>query len=52
MKAMEKLSLHLKNRLIDLKGLKDEGRKIVGHIPGGYLPEEIVLASGVIPNYL
>ena len=49
MKSMEKLSSHLKDRLIDLEKSKKEGQKVVGYIPGGYLPEELVLASGSIP---
>ena len=49
MKSLDKLKVHLKNRLIDLRKAKDEGRKIVGYTPGGFLPEEIVLASGAIP---
>jgi len=49
MEAMDKLSAHLKTRLVDLKKAKEEGRKIVGYAPGGYLPEELVLASGAIP---
>lgn len=46
---MDRLSDHLKNRLDDLSELKNNGIKIVGYIPGGYLPEELVLASGSIP---
>ena len=49
MEATEKLSLHVKNRLADLAKARDEGRKIIGYTPGGYLPEELVLASGAIP---
>ena len=49
MEAMDKLSDHLRARLIDLRKAKDEGRKIIGYTPGGYLPEELVLASGAIP---
>ena len=49
MEAMNKLATHLKNRLIDLQKAKREGHKIVGYIPGGYLPEELVLASEAIP---
>ena len=49
MKAMEQLSAHLKTRLVDLNKARAEGRKIIGYTPGGYLPEELVLASGVIP---
>jgi len=46
---MERLSSHLKTRLLDLRKAKDEGRKIIGYTPGGYFPEELVLASGAIP---
>ena len=46
---MEKLNAHLKNRLADLSQAKAEGRKIVGYTPGGYMPEELVLACGAIP---
>ena len=49
MEAMDKLSAHLKTRLVNLRKAKDEGRKIIGYTPGGYLPEELVLASGAIP---
>ena len=49
MKARDILSAHLKNRLTDLTQAKEKGQKIVGYTPGGYLPEELVLASGAIP---
>ena len=49
MKAIDRLSVHLKNRLVDLQRKKEDGHKIVGYLPGGYLPEELVLASGAIP---
>ena len=49
MEAMEMLTVHLKNRLADLNKAREEGRKIIGYTPGGYLPEELVLASGAIP---
>lgn len=49
MAAGEKLTLHLKDRLADLSKAKGEGRKIVGYTPGGYMPEELVLAAGAIP---
>jgi benzoyl-CoA reductase/2-hydroxyglutaryl-CoA dehydratase subunit BcrC/BadD/HgdB len=48
-KAMDKLANHLKKRLVDLGKAKEEGRRIIGYTPGGYLPEELVLASGAIP---
>jgi len=49
MKALEKLDLHLKTRLTDLSKAKEQGRKIIGYPAGGYLPEELVLASDAIP---
>lgn len=49
MESMEKLSSHLKDRLIHLQKSKEEGQKVIGYIPGGYLPEELVLACGSIP---
>jgi benzoyl-CoA reductase/2-hydroxyglutaryl-CoA dehydratase subunit BcrC/BadD/HgdB len=49
MEAIETLTVHLKNRLSDLNKAREEGRKIIGYTPGGYLPEELVLASDAIP---
>ena len=49
MEAMDKLSAHLRTRLVDLRKAKEDGRKIIGYTPGGYLPEELVLASKAIP---
>jgi benzoyl-CoA reductase/2-hydroxyglutaryl-CoA dehydratase subunit BcrC/BadD/HgdB len=49
MKAMDTLAAHLETRFADLEKAKKEGRKIIGYTPGGYLPEELVLASGAIP---
>lgn len=49
MEALDRLSTHLKNRLVDLGKAKEEGGKIIGYTPGGYLPVELVLASGSIP---
>ncbi len=49
---MEKLYSHLKTRLTELNKAKSEGCKIVGYLPGGYLPEELVLACGAIPTCL
>jgi len=48
-KGMDKLSAHLRTRLIDLMKARKEGRKVVGYTPGGYFPEELVLAAGAIP---
>ena len=49
MQALESLSIHLENRLANLTKAKEDGSKIVGYTPGGYLPEELVLAYGAIP---
>lgn len=49
MEAMERLSKHLRGRMIDLRRAKDEGKKIIGYTPGGYFPEELALACGVVP---
>ena len=49
MELMHMLESHLKTRLVELNKAKQQGRKIVGYTPGGYLPEELVLASGAIP---
>ena len=49
MKAMEELHSHLRTRLVGLREAKDAGTKIIGYTPGGYFPEELVLACGAIP---
>jgi len=49
MEALERLSSHLETRLVDLKDARAQGVKIVGYPPGGFLPEELVLAAGAIP---
>ena len=49
MKAMERLVSHINNRLSDLSKARGDGCKVVGYTPGGYLPEELVLACGAIP---
>ncbi|MFC2123109.1 2-hydroxyacyl-CoA dehydratase subunit D [Bacteroidota bacterium] len=49
MGAMDTLAAHLKNRLVELTQAKAQGHKIIGYTPGGYLPEELVIAGGAIP---
>jgi benzoyl-CoA reductase/2-hydroxyglutaryl-CoA dehydratase subunit BcrC/BadD/HgdB len=49
MKAIDDLSNYLKGRLVEIERLKREGKKIVGYIPAGYVPEEIIWAGGAIP---
>jgi len=45
----EELSLHLENRLTQLREAKEKGAKVVGYFPGNYVPEEIIYASGAVP---
>lgn len=49
MEAREKLGAHLKGRTAALAKMRAEGARIIGIAPGGYIPEELVLASGAIP---
>jgi len=49
MKALERLSEHLKSRIPGLAKQKAAGTKIVGYAPGGFIPEELVHATGAIP---
>jgi benzoyl-CoA reductase/2-hydroxyglutaryl-CoA dehydratase subunit BcrC/BadD/HgdB len=49
MEAMERLSSHLKTRLVGLRKAKRDGIKVVGYMPGGYLPEELILAAEAVP---
>ena len=49
MESMNKLSNHLEKRSIELKKLKDKGIKLVGFSGLGYLPEEMIYASGSVP---
>jgi hypothetical protein len=44
MKTLDALDIQLKNRAGDLENLKAEGHNIIGTYPGGYVPEEIILA--------
>jgi benzoyl-CoA reductase/2-hydroxyglutaryl-CoA dehydratase subunit BcrC/BadD/HgdB len=49
MKTMNSISTSMDERLSELTRLKKEGKKIVGYICGGFMPEELVWASGAIP---
>ena len=49
MEAMQRLNSHLRSRLGELRKLKDEGHKIIGYTPGGFMPEELVHACGAVP---
>ena len=49
MEAINTLSVHLDSRLLQLKEMRDKGIKIVGYVPNGYMPEELVYACGTVP---
>ncbi len=49
MDAMEKLTEHLSGRMLTYAKLKEDGVKVVGYNPGGYVPEELIYAAGAIP---
>jgi len=47
--AREKLAAHLRNRIVELRRLREKGHKIIGYTPGGYMPEELVYACEATP---
>lgn len=49
MKTLDALDIHLRKRAGELEGVKAEGHKIIGYYPGGYVPEEIILACDAVP---
>jgi benzoyl-CoA reductase/2-hydroxyglutaryl-CoA dehydratase subunit BcrC/BadD/HgdB len=49
MEAMDRLMAHVRERPVELMRLKQEGAKIVGYVPNGYMPEELAHAGGAIP---
>ncbi len=49
MDELRRLAGGAKARAAELQELKNRGSKIVGYFPGGYMPEELVIASGAIP---
>ena len=49
MSILDDLSEMVKERRLELESLKKEGAKIVGYMPGGFVPEELIWASGAIP---
>jgi benzoyl-CoA reductase/2-hydroxyglutaryl-CoA dehydratase subunit BcrC/BadD/HgdB len=46
---MERLLRHVLQRPASLLTAKEQGRKVVGYFPGGYVPEEIIYAAGAVP---
>lgn len=49
MQIREVISRKLAERLYELEEEKARGKKIVGYYPSEYMPEEFVLAAGMIP---
>lgn len=49
MEAISQLNKLLKTRGLELNELKKQGKKIIGFYPGGYFPDELVLAADAIP---
>jgi benzoyl-CoA reductase/2-hydroxyglutaryl-CoA dehydratase subunit BcrC/BadD/HgdB len=49
MTALEKFVAQVSERPFELARMKKNGAKIIGYVPNGYLPEELVYASGAIP---
>lgn len=49
MEAIEQLNQLLKTRGAELRELKKQGKKIIGYYPGGYFPDELVLAADAVP---
>lgn len=49
MEAIHHLKSLLTSGLSAVAREKANGKKIIGYIPGGYFPEELVLATGAIP---
>jgi benzoyl-CoA reductase/2-hydroxyglutaryl-CoA dehydratase subunit BcrC/BadD/HgdB len=45
----ERFLEHLERRPAALLEAKKKGQKVVGYFPGGYVPEEIIYAAGVVP---
>ena len=45
----KRLSAHLENRPAQLKEAQKNGTKIIGYLPGGYVPEELIHACGAVP---
>jgi len=46
---MSDLSEIVKERRLELERLQKQGVKIVGYVPAGFVPEELIWASGAIP---
>lgn len=40
---------HLSDRLAHLKETREKGVKVIGYLPGNYVPEELIYAAGAVP---
>jgi benzoyl-CoA reductase/2-hydroxyglutaryl-CoA dehydratase subunit BcrC/BadD/HgdB len=49
MNIKEDLSIYLKERISEIEKLKKQGKKVVGYVPGGFVPDELIWAGGAIP---
>lgn len=49
MEAMKRLSNHMSTRVTELTRMRENGTKLIGYAPGGYMPEELVYACGAVP---
>ncbi|MBN1627450.1 MAG: 2-hydroxyacyl-CoA dehydratase [Deltaproteobacteria bacterium] len=49
MDAMIRLNEYMSNRVIELKRMRDEGKKVVAYFIGDFVPTEIIYAAGAIP---
>lgn len=49
MEAMNELKEHLAKRPSELRQAQQKGTKIIGYVPGGFMPEELVYAAGALP---
>jgi benzoyl-CoA reductase/2-hydroxyglutaryl-CoA dehydratase subunit BcrC/BadD/HgdB len=49
MDGIQRVREHLRNRIPELQQSHNEGVKIVGYTPGGYMPEDMVTAVGAVP---
>jgi benzoyl-CoA reductase/2-hydroxyglutaryl-CoA dehydratase subunit BcrC/BadD/HgdB len=52
LRALQRLDEYLKVRVEELRELKRRGKKIIGYLPGGFMPEELVYACDAIPVQL
>jgi benzoyl-CoA reductase/2-hydroxyglutaryl-CoA dehydratase subunit BcrC/BadD/HgdB len=47
--VFDMISTGLIERPLEIRKLKDMGRKVIGFLPGNFVPEELIYAAGAIP---